>query len=248
MLKAVTLTGVDERTSYEWVEDMAGRYPIAEFGILLSVTADGTDNRYPKIDLIERFAERCQSGLVNTALHVCGRAVKRFVDGDDEIRGLAARFGRVQLNFNAGRVAFTIDDLDHSIRSFSRPVITQHNSANASVTEALSAPNHHVLFDASGGRGLHSTSWPERLAGKFYGYAGGFGPTTLLNDLDGASASAAGRQFWIDMESRLRWDDWLDLDICETVLRDAKTWSEAERYHAKAADFVFEHDPASKFD
>jgi hypothetical protein len=229
MLKLCTLTGIDESTSFDWVIDTAQLHPRAEFGILLSVTADGSDHRYPSRGFIEKFAASMQGAMVNTALHVCGRAVRMFVAGDDDIRGLAARFGRVQLNFNARDAHFSHEDLDAAIGSFCRPVITQHNEANAGVAANITAPNHHVLFDASGGRGIHAKEWPDRLQGKLYGYAGGFGPETLLYDLKGAQDASGGQPFWIDMESRLRHENWLDTGICEAVLSCASAWASAEK-------------------
>jgi hypothetical protein len=229
MLKLCTLTGIDQRTPFDWVVEMAHIHPRAEFGILLSVTADGSDHRYPSRDFIERFADATQAAMVNTAIHVCGRAVGMFVAGDNDIRGLAARFGRVQLNFNANRSSFCIEDLDAAIASFARPVITQHNSANEHVAASIKAPNHHVLFDASGGRGIHGSQWPKRLPGKLYGYAGGFGPETLRDDLLGAHDASDGEPFWIDMESRIRKENWLALDLCEEVLRISSAWSSAFR-------------------
>lgn len=230
MLKLCTLTGVDERTSFDWIIEAAALHPRAEFGILLSATADGSDNRYPQRDFIEEYAAAMQSAMVNTALHVCGRAVRMFVEGDSGIRDLAARFGRVQLNFNAQNIVFTMEDLDAAIRSFARPVITQHNEANAAVAASIKASNHHVLFDASGGRGIHSKDWPQRLKGKLYGYAGGFGPETILFDLRGASDASEKQSFWIDMESRLRRDNWLDISICDSVLRCVSAWIDAEKH------------------
>jgi hypothetical protein len=229
MLKLCTLTGVDEGTSFDWIIEMAAIHPRAEFGILLSATADGSDHRYPSRDFISRYAEEMQAAMVSTALHICGRAVRMFVEGDDGIRDLAARFGRIQLNFNAQHVAFSMQDLDAAIGEFGRPVITQHNEANAGVAAQITSKNHHVLFDASGGRGIHVTEWPERLHRKFYGYAGGFGPDTLIFDLKGARDAAGKQPFWIDMESRLRRDNWLATDICEDVLRSASAWADADK-------------------
>ncbi|NTF16837.1 hypothetical protein G6L37_00160 [Agrobacterium rubi] len=228
MLKLCTLTGIDKRTSFEWVIETASLHPTAEFGILFSATADGSDQRYPDRDFISDYAGAMQSAMVNTALHICGRAVRMFVEGDEEIRNLAARFGRVQLNFNAQHIAFSTSDLDSAIAGFARPVITQHNEANADVTAAITARNHHVLFDASGGRGIHSQEWPSRLPGKLYGFAGGFGPETLMFDLEGAQRASAGQHYWIDMESRLRRDNWLDTSICESVLRLSSEWFDSE--------------------
>jgi hypothetical protein len=229
MLKLCTLTGVDEMTSFEWISDTSLLHPRTEFGILLSVNPDNDDRRYPARVFVEKFALAMQKSMVNTALHVCGRAVRMFVEGDSEIRDLAARFGRIQLNFNAQHVPFTYEELDAAIRSFARPVITQHNENNACVAANISAPNHHVLFDASGGRGIHAKEWPERLRGTFYGYAGGFGPETLIFDIKGARDASGKAPFWIDMESRLRSQNWLDASICESVLQCVSAWVDAEK-------------------
>lgn len=228
-LRLCTLTGVDERTSFEWVLDMAGRYPVAEFGILLSLTPEDKDARYSDIDFIMDFGDQMQRFAVNTALHICGSAVNHFVGGGDTVQSIASRFGRVQLNFSLKRSPFTLDELDRAINSFSRPVITQHFEANSEVTTGVTAVNHHVLFDASGGRGIHSTEFPERIAGKYYGYAGGFGPNTIEEDIERAAQSAAGMPFWVDMESKLRTDGYLDPVLCEKVLEGTKRWSTAQK-------------------
>lgn len=229
MLKFCTLTGIDKRTPFDWVIDTASLHPTAEFGILLSATANGSDHRYPDRDFISDFTLAMQRAMVNTALHICGRAVRMFVEGDKDVRDLAARFGRVQLNFNARHIAFSIDELDAAIAEFPRPVITQHNEANSALATTIKARNHHVLFDASGGRGIHASEWPQRVAGKLYGYAGGFGPETLISDINGAHDASGGRPFWIDMESRIRTDNWLDTSICEGVLRTSTAWHDSER-------------------
>src|SRR5690606_15758203 len=95
---------------------------------------------------------------------------------------------------------------------------TQHNEYNVDVTHLVSAKNHQVLFDASGGRGIRNTIWPERMNDKTYGYAGGFGPETVNEDLDGAHFSANGEPYWIDMETKLRHLGHLSEDKCERVL------------------------------
>lgn len=221
-LRLCTLTGVDEKTSFDWIVDTAG-FGFVEFGILLSLTPEDKDARYSEIDFIMRFADHAQRYGVNTALHVCGSAVNHFVLREDPfagelVRGLAARFGRVQLNFNLGRAPFSLLELDEAIRSFSRPVITQHFPANSPVTEGITAPNHHVLFDASGGRGIHSTAFPERLNSKYHGYAGGFGPETIIQDIVRAKNAAAGTPFWVDMESKIRTEGYLDMALCTKLL------------------------------
>lgn len=218
MFKYCTLTGVDEETSFDWIAEVSERHPFVEWGVLLSFTAADKDERYGPMSLIESFAKHSWTKPINSALHVCGKAVNAFVSDTDDVRELAANFGRVQLNFNLGRAPFGVAELDEAIRSFGGVVITQHNAANVDVARLITAENHHVLFDASGGRGLRTTDWPERLNGKIYGYAGGFGPETVSDDLEGAHMAANGEPYWIDMETKLRQVGYLSEDKCERVL------------------------------
>lgn len=218
-LLACTLTGVDAQTDVAELAELASEYHFAEFGILLSHSQPGNENRYPYLPEIDSILDALINASAAVALHVCGtKAVHDFVACDAATRALAGRCGRVQLNFAAPRTQFTLADLDAAIVDFGRPVITQHNSVNAHVSAALAAPNHQVLFDSSGGLGLRAKSWPQALAGKTCGFAGGIGPDTVLADLSTAGAAAAGTPFWIDMESSLRTNDRFDLSICRQVL------------------------------
>jgi hypothetical protein len=90
---------------------------------------------------------------------------------------------RIQLNFAFRRAAFSLSELEAAIRSVSIPVITQEHGANEGVSLALKAPNHQVLFDASGGRGIETSEWLPPLDGKICGFAGGLGPETLSRAL-----------------------------------------------------------------
>lgn len=218
LLNYCTLTGVDEKTSFDWIEEISERYPFVEWGVLFSLTAEDKDERYGSMSFIERFAQNNWKKPINSALHVCGKAVNHFVTGTNDVREIASFFGRVQLNFNLSRAPFNIEQLDDAIGSFHRSVITQHNEDNVDVTRLVSAKNHQVLFDASGGRGIRNTVWPERVNEKIYGYAGGFGPETVNEDLDGAHFSANGEPYWIDMETKLRHLGHLSEDKCERVL------------------------------
>jgi hypothetical protein len=216
MIDLCTFTGVDDRTDLARVADMAVRHRGLEFGVLFSRTPEDKDARYPALREIERIAVDL-SGKARLALHVCGRAVAEFVEGKDDLLSLAAAFGRVQLNFNLSKASFSIEDLDGAIGSFRGSVITQHFPANAALAQSLKSANHHVLFDASGGRGLHAGEPSGPFAGKYTGYAGGYGPETIMTDIASVSAASGEVPVWIDMESRIRTDGYLDLDRCEAV-------------------------------
>ena len=111
-----------------------------------------------------------------------------------------------------------MQDLDDAISNYGRPVITQHNMANRSVAGTLTAVNHQVLFDTSGGLGIRASHWPKPLHGKTCGYAGGIGPATAAQDVEMAFECADGAPCWIDMESLVRSEDKFDASLCRSVL------------------------------
>jgi len=107
--------------------------------------------------------------------------------------------------------------------------VNQHNEGNAGIWSAfqagdlggkVSGPRHHILMDASGGRGRSPDNWPRPITGVACGYAGGIGPDTIEADLDRIAGAVGDGVIWIDMEGRVRDEvDRFDLDRVETVLR-----------------------------
>jgi hypothetical protein len=225
MINLCTFTGVDARTDLGRVIEMAAAYPFLEFGILLSRTPEDKDPRYPQFRQISDIVERL-SGRAQLALHVCGRAVGEFVRepaegsvyaGQDIHDLVAAGIGRVQLNFNFERFGLSLEEIDVAVRRTSAKVITQHFPANAPVTIGVAAPNHQVLYDASGGRGVAATDYGRPFVGKYTGYAGGLGPENAITAVTAIQSVAGDADVWIDMESRIRTDGYLDLDKCGDV-------------------------------
>ncbi|MBD2745709.1 hypothetical protein IC232_03270 [Microvirga sp. BT688] len=222
-----TLTGVDQNTSSTRLRDLADKFPEAEFGILFSPERSGRQKRFPTFAEIQSMLD---AGPMQWAIHLCGRAVPEFIraavsqnseERDCESFRLATHPGvsRIQLNFAFRRAKFSLTELDAAIRSLSIPVITQEHRANEGVSLGIKAPNHQVLFDTSGGRGIETSDWFPPIEGKTCGFAGGLGPDTIGRVLPSIQQVCAGQQFWIDMESRIRdRDDWFDLDACENVL------------------------------
>lgn len=217
MINLCTLTGVDVRTDLSRVIDLAAAHPFLEFGVLLSRTPEDKDARYPTFAEIERIVDGL-TGKANLALHVCGRAVKEFVSGADDIDALIdAGIGRVQLNFPLPKMPFNVDELDAAISRTRAAVITQHFPANSILAEVIKAENHHVLFDASGGRGIAAADFARPFEGKYTGYAGGMGPENIEAAAAAVVAASGDTPVWIDMENRIRTDGYLDLSKCETV-------------------------------
>ena len=229
-LKLVTLTGADDSTDPRKLSTIAKRFPFVEFAILWSPTRAGS-GRYPSRQWISEFCVEADRSNINCALHLCGGSVPSLLEFDPGLVALTHPFSRLQLNWAQTRNPLDLDQLSRFIHKCGRSIITQHNHANHSVTQAIDAKCHEVLFDASGGAGREADMYPSPIPGKrFCGYAGGLGPDNierLLLKIDGASA---GKPYWIDMETRLRSaGDKFDLRACVEVL------VQAERFRINAS-------------
>lgn len=219
-LTRCTLTGIDDYTPIQELLDLGEAYPFAEFGILYSEQKQGT-GRYRRISSIEPYIDylnesRNRPGL---SLHICGRAVGRFLREEDwHLSNLAEKFDRVQLNLRANE--FDISVISNAILHWPKPIITQHNESNKSLVNNIrSYPNHQILFDKSGGRGISPRWWPPSMVGRTCGYAGGLGPDNLSKELPKIEHASFGGPYWVDMEGKLRdMEDRFDLQKAEACL------------------------------
>lgn len=222
-----TLTGADNFIAYDtfsyftracesWLFTVR-----PEWGILYSSSQQGV-GRYPSMEWINGLCEwRKAHGHLNTrfALHVCGSAVRDFIDGAGHVTEVARHFDRVQLNFRSDKfdlsaILFMLE------RNANKTIITQFNDVNAGLAYSLREHvNHAVLFDASGGRGVLCQDWPPSIPGVACGYAGGLGPDTIKIEFPKIVSAATGAPFWIDMEGKLRDDqDRFDLARVDLLL------------------------------
>ena len=89
--------------------------------------------------------------------------------------------------------------------------------------------NVSVLLDASGGQGIDTPIKVLPNADKPFkvGYAGGINPDNVADKLAYLIQHNEVGDFWIDMESGVRTDDWFDTDkvrrvlaICKEVMRE----------------------------
>ena len=233
-----TLTGVDNRTDLSRLTALSGRYAHAEWGFLYSPKRQGQPGRYPSIETL-RHAFETLPASVRVALHVCGDGVQDLVAGEPMVTDLVMlvgqRKGRVQLNFNLGKLSHTarmdarlFQQEDHSGKN-DHPFnstrllcgishlldehtgitfIMQYHTQNHAAYEVLRGrSNFAVLFDQSGGTGRSPEAWPAPLSGVHCGYAGVLGLNNLIDQLDVIEASVGARDAWIDMENNLRTRD-----------------------------------------
>lgn len=239
-----TFTGIDRFTDLGRVVDLSARHPSVEWGILYSPTRAGKEPRYLSADQINAALDRLPAAC-SIALHLCGRGVTDLLNDNQSeasllMRRVAARHGRVQINVNLPKTPDLLSPLRAWLaieaKSLGLSVITQHNKSNLALTEALRGlPNHAVLFDASGGRGLpREGGWPAPLDDLHCGYAGGIGPQTINADLLAIQSAAGSRPYWVDMEGRVRdAQDRLSLDAAETCLRACDAFLESQRQGAQ---------------
>lgn len=243
-LRYVTLTGVDEKTSFAALKRLSLQYPVVEWGVLYSPLQAGTQPRYPRLEWIEAFAHKARAPRLNIALHLCGGAVRQLLlavkdpamwaePAVQRLVTLASRFGRVQLNMRAK--SSDVPALRELIRRLVRcekrtRVILQWHDLHADVCRELGfEEGFEALVDSSGGRGLERASWPSLNTDvRRVGYAGGLGPINLAVQLPAMARACPSRAFWVDMESKLRDErDRFDLKVCAQVLEQAQGFIDA---------------------
>lgn len=196
----ITFTGFDDRTDIPTMEKLHERYPI-EWGVLFSST--NQDARYP----CKQATRELQEAGMHLAAHLCGKLAKAAQAGEPRIGVPLDHFDHIQINGCITRQD-GIDDL----MGCGYQVITQCKAFRIEIRDTYPLQ----LFDTSGGKGQSPKAFPK-YPGHFCGYAGGIGPKNVQEVLK--LINAPDRQFWIDIEGRVRTDGWFDLDKVEAVCK-----------------------------
>ncbi len=220
-LKHITFTGIDARTDIKALQEIQKEYPLAEFGVLTSYHWNENGNRY----LDPQFLNTLRGCRLNLALHVCGSAAHDATLGRwNKIRNLTLGnmflFNRVQINVanrqdNPPRLASTYN--------MKTELIVQQRPENTCLYEnsqwigSDEDGGVSMLLDASGGLGLDTPIVLYPSNGKI-GYAGGINPDNVAAKLEYLLRNVRTGDFWIDMESGVRTDDWFDIDKVRRVL------------------------------
>lgn len=217
----LTVTGADERTDVTALAKLD-----AEIGLLYTETPEGR-NRYPRWEWIRETSLE----LRRTSLHVCGRGARaKLMEGKLSVSG----FQRIQVN--GGILAL---EVEHLCEMYPRhTIITQHHTYNAHLL-AVRSINHAILIDASGGRGILPSGWSQPATEKAVGFAGGLGPDNLADELQ-TIGRIARPGWWVDMEGKLRVDDWFSLELAGEVVAQFSSVNDLDQ--ARAAQRV---DPAA---
>lgn len=206
----ITFTGVDAWTDPAELQALSALYPI-EWGILFSPQRQGIDPRYPALDVIQRLVKQVP---VQWSAHLCGADARSVVEtaSSQHDRLLTDYFQRGQINTTDPAALPTVAAY-WAERVNLRAILQCRTSfPRVSATD--------MLFDASGGRGVVPSDWPEAVLTTFCGYAGGLNPDNVAAAVRVIGARAD--RYWIDMESGVR--DQLDRfslarcrAVCEAV-------------------------------
>jgi len=224
-LKHITFTGIDDKTDIQDLIDIQREFPIVEFGVLTSYHWYENSNRYLNPAFLSNLY--AGNGKLNLALHVCGSMAHDAADGywnkvNYHIFDTLGLFKRVQLNV-ANRT-------DNPYRLASTPnrhtevIIQQKGIHDIEMFEHSMWMNVSVLLDASGGQGIDTPIEVLPNAGKSFkvGYAGGINNSNVATKLSYLLQHGDVGEFWIDMESGVRTDDWFDTDKVRMILAGCK--------------------------
>jgi len=204
----VTFTGIDYDTNLEELKVVSAEYA-CEWGILFSPAQQGLDPRYPAHHIIEA-ALSCD--LMFSA-HLCGEYAREVMETSQSRLDLS-RFARVQVNHTKPDPVA----LARFSEKLGIPVIAQWRDSER-FPESYEGVSW--LYDTSGGRGTCPDMWPTNPSNNMVGYAGGINPTNVAEVLDAVKdLSPAG--YWIDMETGVRTNNFLDLGKVRAVLSTAK--------------------------
>ncbi|MBJ6986792.1 phosphoribosylanthranilate isomerase [Devosia sp. MC521] len=205
----IAFTGLDNPAQIGDLRELSARYPI-EWGVLV----DDAQTEKPLFPDAEKRKAFVTAGGLRLAAHVCGEQARRIANEPDSVDVELFGYSRVQVNHSfTGSSAAHIENTVYFGRKIGVRSMLQFSK------ETPSDSRLDWLFDVSFGTGVAPTAWPTLAKnGPFVGFSGGIGPDTVKDVLKAIDAPQ-GVQYWIDMESRIRTDGYLDLNKCEAVCR-----------------------------
>lgn len=222
-LVGISLVGIDKNTDISELQRLQEIDSRIEFGVIMSKNWQDNGNRYwdPK-DL-----PKLRGKGLNLSLHLCGSAARAAIHNDwlpteSLLHEDFELFNRVQLNIASN--GLNPKNLDLTLPANVKEIIIQQKAAYDCAlfyNWFLKHPEDRsvtVLLDGSGGLGIETEIIPLIHAPKI-GYAGGFGPQNADAKTLDLLLSHLVKDFWIDMESKLRTDDWFDVKKAEIVIR-----------------------------
>lgn len=220
-LQHITFTGVDGKTDLVELWELQQQYPIAEFGVLIAKNWRENGNRYFNPSYIESL--KGKSTTVNLSAHLCGSIARAAVRGNWEPfrewgKTCPFFFKRCQINISTSKENPEKFIYEGDAKHFDEIILQQRSAMDCPLFMNSKDDDHiTVLLDASGGEGINTPLVALNLSHTI-GYAGGISPDNVAEKLTFLMESDKVGDFWIDMESGVRTDDWFDLDKVRKVL------------------------------
>lgn len=221
MLNRVTFTGIDNKTNINDLVLLSKKYPFVEFGVLFSTKQPNDDkwkNRYPDKTILKKLKNK----ELQLCGHVCGSAVRKIVKENNwnEFYNLFGDeidiFNRFQLNVADVKCFFEKIDFPKD-----RNFIIQLNKNLSLYEKYKDLPNVFGFQDNSGGLGKFENNWLD--SDRYFGYAGGLNVDNV-EDVINNLYIVNNADFWIDMETSVRTNDWFDVEKCEKILEICKNY------------------------
>lgn len=223
-LKHISLIGIDEKTDLKELQILQDKYPLVEFGVIMSKNWKDNGNRYWNPDNLEKLKDK----NLNLSLHLCGSLARSAIlnNWNPTLLFLEENinlFKRAQLNISTNK-----KNPENLILDIPKPleeVIIQQKGIDGAKMfldyyQKTKDKKVSILLDSSGGLGIDTPLIPLDIECKV-GYAGGFGPDNILEKTRLLLNSEKTHDFWVDMESKIRTNDWFDIkkayDICQKV-------------------------------
>ena len=209
-LQHVGFAGIDSRTDPEKLRSIEKEYPMVEWGVLMSSHWNENGNRYMNPEDLHKF-----EGL-NLCGHLCGQMAKDMMKNDTHLLdktypGWEKIFKRIQVNVAPYDFEEGLDwkgNQELFIQCKPGKYVTYEKSTGVG-----------MIIDGSGGRGK-SEKWTIYPSDKKIGYAGGLNPDNVVQKTQDLMDNPKVSDFWIDMESGVRTDDWFDIEKVRKVLEN----------------------------
>jgi hypothetical protein len=246
-IRYITLTGAGEKTSFSRMRALSREFPFTEWAVLYSHERAGRDSRHPPLTWLEQFADKARAAQMNTALHLCGSAIRTALGAmartprertasEKELLALCARYRRVQLNV-LGKVADVKLYLqfahEMSQSTAGTRVVLPYYKAHAGLVQLTArSQNFDILYDSADEPDEHGSFWPA-LGDKGFtrpGFTQAPGSTDLGSTLDSALAACPERTFWVYLEGELL-DKRIQFSLsnCHRALAQAQAWEDGRR-------------------
>lgn len=239
-LKTITVTGIDDRTDIKVLQNIQRQFPIVEFGVLISDDWEENGNRFMKPEKILNLRGK----NLRLSAHLCGDVAIRNVEGREfgprwmSIRQFDNLFDRCQLNISKAKQDLDIDlsDWPSHIELIIQAKSTKDKDLKvyySILAESVEYIEPTVLIDPSGGKGLQGKMDILPSVHKV-GYAGGINAGNIREKIMELESDYRVSDYWLDMESGVRTDNWFDVDKVMEVLDEyLKAKAEIETFTNK---------------